>query len=193
MISGTREWRLIRYWGARIFLWRLSPRPPEMYQAKRAPDGAFSPDELLYFWYNEVLMENGQAKVAGIRCPDQSVNRGKYSYAWHLLLPGQKVNGEMESVLQTILRGVAVISVADIPVPIAIPRKPPATISFVAEHAPEHDNYAHSEVRAYDQHGTRQRKVSDKAKLHFRLGMSVATRIVIESLCLPTSAETDSP
>src|SRR5215469_9455340 len=58
--------------------------PRELLCNGRDPDQVFTPDENLYYRVENFDIQ-GKVPVEQIRCPDTSVNRGKYSQPKHVL------------------------------------------------------------------------------------------------------------
>jgi hypothetical protein len=146
-------------------------RPQRMFQNARSIDSHFASDELLYrrFCHDEVL-ENRLAPDS-IKFPDWSVNRQKYSEPEDVLIPsGDKTY---------FCCGVAGFLVSDIPSKIDTD----IVFSFIVEHRPEPDNYAHSELVTYKNGVSGKEiknfKVSTKVKKAFRVALSDNTRIII--------------
>lgn len=156
------------------------PEYPETYPQRlringRGLDNTFEPDERLYVRLMNIDQETNQLDFGDIRCPDQSVNRGKYSIPQDVLwCKSQYLNDS----------GYGFFSVKQVPT--SLKDGTGQVVYFFVEHDPikEDDkyleNYSHSEVRAY-QNGERQKKVSRHIKIIFR--QTIAELVSV--LCLP--------
>ena len=135
-----------------------APIPDEMKRQGRPVDPHFDADEALYIRFQHL---SGQyIEAADLRCPDQSVNRSRYSKAEWVLLPIYAA------------WGIASLKVQDIP--LQVMGGGCAQSFFKVEHDPQEDNYAHSEIRAFGDstHLHRQSKTSHTVKLQFRTILS---------------------
>ncbi len=130
--------------------------PDEMLWRGRELDNDFPLNEDLYIRFENVTGQN--ADVASIRCPDQSVNRSRYSRPEWVLLPS------------CLNWGYGSCKVRDIPP--AIVRPEGASYEFRIRHDPEELNYSHSEIRAY-RNEIRIKKIENKKyRLEFRIRLS---------------------
>lgn len=110
-------------------------RPERMYRAGRPVDPDFSPEENLYFRYKEMETVEGRVIPTGIRFPDFSVNRSKYSEPEDVLIPCYEDYG------------ILTFKVKDIP---PAERTNETTLyEWKAVHEPTEDNYSHSEVQTF--------------------------------------------
>jgi hypothetical protein len=119
----------------------ISDNQAELRWSGRTPDQNFAPDELLYYRV-EKFIENGRVNGVVIRCPDTSVNRGKYSRPEHLLYAQHPKFMKWKA---------AQFQVRDVPPTLRNPNDG-NEFAFNIEHDPTlipEENYAHSEVRAY--------------------------------------------
>lgn len=132
------------YWPMRLVIWRQI-RPPRMFRGERLPDPQFERSEPIYIRCpsNHLQRTNGGRRLLPtfIRASGYSVNRGKYSLCFDVLLPGAQ-HGSLE----WLYWGVASLQVRDVPSQLQPSTTPTA---FRVEHVPDDDNYAHSEIRAY--------------------------------------------
>jgi len=144
----------------------MADRPDRMYRNDRPVDPHFASEEFLYRRCRQADVHGERLLPYAIRFyPDWSVNRSKYSEPEDVLYP---------SYLDW---GVASFQVQDIP---------PHMVSgggilfeFKAEHVPEDDNYAHSEVRTF-KNGVHERKAElpNLIKKEFRQLLSERARVV---------------
>lgn len=101
----------------------------------------------------------------GIKFPDFSVNRGKYSEPKDVLIPSWPNFG------------IVAFRVGDVPPSVS---SSGITYDFKVEHVPCECNYSHSEVRTYKD-GKRPRKVNNQiVKKKFRQILSERTKILRE-------------
>lgn len=136
--------------------------PDEMKREGRPIDPVFESEEDLYFRFTSVVGK--KPNVRDIHCPDQSVNRSKYSEAEWVLLP------------DFLDWGYGVFKVGDIPDSITRPIGDP--YDFMVEHDPPEENYSHCEIRAYV-NGTRRKNIDNRnVKLYFRMRISQKTEIL---------------
>jgi len=136
--------------------------PEGMHRRGRPIDPLFESSEELYLRFRTVL--NDKPNVSEIRCPNQSVNRAKYSEAEWVLLP---------SFLDF---GYGAFKVKDVPEKIERPEGNP--YRFKVEHDPIDENYSHCELRAYV-NNIRQNTIQNKqVKLTFRMRISQKTTII---------------
>jgi hypothetical protein len=136
-----------------------------MYRNGRSIDPCFDGDELLY---NRCLLEhiNGEQLLpTGIRFPDWSVNRAKYSEPEDVLVPDFQD------------WGIAQFEVRNIPKSLISPGS--VKFDFKVEHDPLNDNYSHSEVRTYKngQH-SKDLDVNKTVKKEFRQLLSERTVLI---------------
>ncbi|MBF0510554.1 MAG: hypothetical protein HQK57_16745 [Deltaproteobacteria bacterium] len=122
--------------------------PYELFRRGRPVDHLIDPEEELYIRFEEVT--KGFVELGCIKCPDQSVNRSKYSRPEHVLLPnffnlgyGSIKSSDIHEVVET---------------PPGEPRY------FRSEHDPLEDNYSHAEIRAYkeNEHKNRVTKIGSR-------------------------------
>ncbi|MFB2969202.1 hypothetical protein ACE1CD_09545 [Aerosakkonema sp. BLCC-F183] len=142
-------------------------RPERMYRAGRPVDPDFSPEEKLYFRYKEMEIVEGRVMPTGIRFPDFSVNRSKYSEPEDVLIPSY---GEY---------GILTFKVKDIPAP---ERTNETTLyEWKAVHEPTEDNYSHSEVQTF-KNGmyTKKLDVPKTLKKKFRVILSERMSVIHE-------------
>ena len=122
----------------------------------------FTREEPLYYRVKEFDIQ-GKVNVDEIRCPDTSVNRGKYSQPKHVLYA---------SLPKFLRHSVAQFQVGQIPPQLRTGDD--RTIDFRIEHDPTtqsattDENYAHSEVRAFDG-GERKNRLSQFVAKHYRM------------------------
>jgi hypothetical protein len=141
------------------------PVPDELRACGRACDPNFDPQENLFLRFQN--QAGGRIEPTDVRCPDQSVNRGKYSKPEWVLLPSFPE------------WGIGCIKVADVPTRLLKGDGTP--VHFQVEHDPQEDNYAHSEIRAYADFTLqdRLRKIkSNPLKLTFRTILSQKATIL---------------
>lgn len=136
--------------------------PDEMKREGRPIDPVFESEEDLYIRFSSVVGK--KPSISSIRCPDQSVNRSKYSEAeWVILPPFSDW-------------GYGAFKVEDIPPKII--RQQGYPYDFRVKHDPFQENYSHSEIRAYV-NGTRRKKIDNKnVKLYFRMRISQKTELL---------------
>lgn len=149
-----------------------------MYRNGRCEDQVFDPDELLYrrCCLNEV--SGDRLLSAAIDFPDWSVNRSKYSNPKDVLYPSGK--------LKYSCCGVAAFHVSDIPESLESGEQDNISkFKFKVSHAPEDDNYSHSEVLTY-KNGINgktinnfKKKISKKIKKDFRTRLGDKIRVII--------------
>jgi hypothetical protein len=149
-----------------------------MFQGQRSIENNFGSDELLYrrFCPDEVLGD--RLAPDSIKFPDWSVNRQKYSQPEDVQFPSG-------SALVYLCCGVAGFSVSDIPSKI----DPQGVYTFVIEHKPELDNYAHSELVTY-KNGRAGKEIPNfkigknksekEIKKTFRTMLSDKTKIIVQ-------------
>ncbi len=114
----------------------MADEPDAMKQLGRSPDPTFHPEERLFRRFRPDDVEGTTVAVDAIELPDMSVNREKYGPPTWLLLDEEHETW-----------GVAGFRVKDIPPDIM--HLGIIQYTFQAEHRPLHNNYPHSEVRAY--------------------------------------------
>jgi hypothetical protein len=135
--------------------------PEAMRQNDRPPDPIFLPEEELYLRFNSV--EEGKVNPVCLICPDQSVNRAKYSEPEWVLLPRWAHWGygafRAKEIPQNITSGSGEIH------------------HFRVEHDPKEENYSHSEIRAYKK-GVRRRNCSKVVSAEFKTRLSQKIRVI---------------
>ena len=157
------------------FFWRGRVRPWRMYRNGRPVDPDFLATEKLFFRCRlDSVDERGQMTPAGIRFPDQSVNREKYSRCTDVLLP----DGSPQST-KWLLYGVAVIQVEDLPAEMRLPDG--VACRFSVEHEPCDDNYAHSELRVYknEQRVTDKNGITKTSRKEYRTRLAFRARVIV--------------
>jgi hypothetical protein len=136
--------RVSLYWPTRHLIWRQI-RPLRMYQGLRCSDPKFIGTERMYIrcTSTDLVRSDGARRLlpAFIRASGQSVNRGKYSFFFDVLLPGAQ-----QASFRWLYLGVVHLQVSDVSVQLQS-SVPPTEIRV--EHVPLDDNYAHSEIRAF--------------------------------------------
>jgi hypothetical protein len=145
-----------------------------MWQNGRPVDPHFEPTEALYYRCTpgHVINDGQSLSPAGIKFPNTSVNRGKYSEPEDVLIsPVDKPIPGIE------LMKIAVFSVQDVTFSITLPL-PAKSCDFKVEHVPLPDNYSHSEVRAYKD-GKFEEKTSfgETVKKEYRARLAKVARI----------------
>jgi len=145
-----------------------NPLPQQMYRNGRAPDPDFTQEERLYIRFERLT--GGKIEVTDIICPNQSVNRSKYSEPeWVLLTECMSFANwgygyfEVGEILDHLIS--------------------PGGIYFYFRivHDPLDTNYSHSEIRAYrDQHRQqRARNINNRTtNLEFRIHIRNITKIL---------------
>ncbi|MCY3022907.1 MAG: hypothetical protein NTW87_28345 [Planctomycetota bacterium] len=142
----------------------VAPIPHEMKRNGRPPDPQFDPEERLFMRFAH--LSGAHVDATEIRCPDQSVNRGKYSKQEWVLLPSWRDWGiacfQVRSVPQHLLGGGT------------------AQSYFMVEHVPLDDNYSHSEIQAFADpvRQQRQKRTSPAVGLQFRTLLSQQTLVL---------------
>ena len=144
----------------------------------RETDNVFAPDEHLFFRFNPThFSDDMRLPVAAIRFPDFSVNREKFSQPSDVLVP------------KWIDWGIAQVKVESVPKALECEaNKKMRTIFFRVEHDPidkNHrayekqmfENYAHSEIRAFENGKHLEKKLPESIKKRFRMMLSDATKI----------------
>ena len=136
--------------------------PDEMKREGRPIDPVFESEEDLYIRFSSVVGK--KPNISRIQCPDQSVNRSKYSEAEWVLLPTFSD------------WGYGVFKIGDIPD--SINREKGDPYDFRVKHDPFEENYSHCEIRGYV-NGSRRKKINNHGvKLHFRMRISQKTEIL---------------
>lgn len=139
--------------------------PEHLLRRGRPVDPEFSPSELLFRAIaRKDLTAEGYLLPTAFEFPDFSVNREKYSEP-------------KDVILQRPSHGVAAFEVQDVPEELEGPEGP---YHFTVEHAPEEDNYAHSEVRTYKQGQRHLKKPPRALRTLFRLQLSARVRLLKE-------------
>ena len=165
------------YWPMRRVIWRRI-RPPRMYRGNRLCDPQFTPVEQLYLRCasNHLQRSNGRLRLLPtyIRASGLSLNRGKYSFCFDVLLPCVQ-----QETLQWLYWGVACLQVSEVPSQLQFSDTPTPT-AFRVEHDPDDDNYSHSEIRAYKSEKLLKPKgVATKVKKELRQIISDRARILL--------------
>lgn len=151
-----------------------------MYRRKRPEDQNFQPREDLYIRYTDrgfSFPPQPPPKAAQIireliRPTDQSVNRSKYSRPTDVLFPDY------------FSWGILAFPVSDVPNNLLSGTG--ISTEFQVTHIPLWDNYAHSEIRAFDSSTHhRKKKVSDGVKRRFRQLMGDGNARIIKRSPLP--------
>jgi hypothetical protein len=96
----------------------------------------FKSDERLYLRIVKANYAGDRLQQGAFDMPVQSVNRGMFSEPEDVLLPDKQK------------RGIAYFLVEHIPKPTVSRDHPGKIFALVVKHAPEEDNYAHSEIHA---------------------------------------------
>lgn len=139
--------------------------PDRLLRGGRPVIEAFDPDELLYRACPPGSIEGDIVLASAIDYPSCSVNRGCFSEPADVLIP-EKRRGWISAECQ----------VREVPVSLTSGDK--RVFDFKAEHVPEEENYAHSEIRVYVG-GVRHEKVSPpKVRLDFRMLLAQKMRVV---------------
>lgn len=128
----------------------MATRPDGMMRKDRGIDNVFRSDEVLFRRVPPVigLDEDGEIPLAAIELPDMSVNRQKYGPAWWTRFAIQK-NAETGQ-LGTVLTEWAIIGFKVEDVPPQLVDKGVFHYEFRPVHAPDGNNYPHTEVRVYE-------------------------------------------
>ena len=163
------------YWPMRLVIWRRI-RPPRMDRGNRLCDPQFTPAEQLFLRCpsNHLQCSNGGRRLLPtfIRASGLSLNRGKYSFYFDVLLPGVQ-----QETLQWLYWAVACLQVSEIPSQLQFSDTPTA---FRVEHDPDDDNYSHSEIRAYKSEKLlAHNRVTAKVKKELRQIISDRARILL--------------
>lgn len=135
-----------------------------MYRAGRPVDMNFDDNENLYNRFKKEFLTEGKFLPTGIKFPDWSVNREKYSEPEDVLFP------------DFLEWGIAQFKVSD--VPDTLTSAGDNKFDFKVEHAPVEENYSHSEVRSYknEQHN---RKIDVNKLVKKRFRQIISEKIVI--------------
>jgi hypothetical protein len=128
--------------------------PEHLLRRGRPVDPEFSPSELLF---RAVARKDLTAEGF-------LVNRGKYSESNDVILLRPS-------------HGIAAFEVQDVPEELDGPE---GAYRFKVEHAPEEDNYAHSEVRTYKEGQRHPQKPPRTLRTLFRLQLSARVRLLKE-------------
>lgn len=139
-------------------------RPERMYRAGRPVDMNFDDNENLYNRFKKEFLAEGRFLPAGIKFPDWSVNREKYSEPEDVLIPDY------------LEWGIAQFKVSDVPAKLA--SSGDIKYDFKVEHDPEEDNYSHSEVRSY-KNGIHTRKIEVNKNVKKIFRQILSEKIVI--------------
>jgi hypothetical protein len=136
----------------------------------------FGADERLYLRYEADHWVQGELTSAGIRFPDTSVNRSRFSEPEDVLFSEQ---GRYNR------HGVVFFPVSDIPVRIALdPPNNGNPYLFRIDHKPLDDNYSHSEIRSRPEGTVEDREPSKTIKKQFRIQLCqrlTQDRVLIEA------------
>ncbi len=137
--------------------------PDELITRGRTANQNFADTESLFIRFKEV--DGDEVAVDGLRCPNQSCNRGTIctNPEWVLLAEPPAHSDRFKH------WGYGYVQVRDIPGPLESPG------GVVAEFKPFHDptkyNYSHTEIQAYKS-GRRTNNLNDEVKLQFRIDLS---------------------
>jgi hypothetical protein len=162
-------------------IWLPRDRPRRMHKGGRPADHEFSHDEVLYMRCEKAHVEKGRLKtIAGIKFPDQSLNRSRYSKPFDVLLPDPAFERSTKWLFLGILR----FAVAA--VPRSIERDGNTICEFRIEHDPQERNYSHTELRVY-KNGSRispaqKNKVSKQDRKNYRLEIMKSAEVICEPL-----------
>jgi len=139
--------------------------PERLITGGRQPDPIFDFDEALYVRCQTKDINAGHILPSGIRFPDWSTNRSKYSEPGDVLLP-------------SFARwGIGSFKVRDIPSELQFEQS--KCYSFCPVHDPLPENYAHTEVRTFkDGQFDRNTQVATSIKKLFRILLSEASIIL---------------
>ncbi len=110
--------------------------PDRLLRKGRPACQRFEPDERLFHRILKEHVVDDRVDSPGVRFPCFSVNREKFSLPEDVLRPSYPDHG------------ICAFRVADVPKGPRRPTPSPYTYTFDVVHAPEEENYAHSEVRA---------------------------------------------
>ncbi|MTJ22697.1 hypothetical protein FJR06_15770 [Dolichospermum sp. UHCC 0352] len=144
-------------------------RPQKMYRMSHPVDMSFDENEKLYNRCQKEHINGERLLPTGIKFPDWSVNREKYSDPEDVLVPN------------FFDWGIAQFKVSDVPEQIESPGN--IKYDFRVEHDPTEDNYAHSEVRTYkDGNHSKKLEVNKTVKKLFRQMLSEKTVIIKQSI-----------
>ena len=130
--------------------------PERMRRNGRPVDPNFPDDEPLYMRCKAEFIQGNRLSPLVIQgtgfphMPDQSVNRGKYSEPGDVLIPSWPG------------WGIAGFQVADVTFKISMPDPDNRSYRFQVLHTPEEENYAHSEIGAFN--GESNTRVNDIPK-----------------------------
>lgn len=140
----------------------------------------FEPTERLFLRVTASNVKDGSILPSGVRFPNQSVNRERFSKPTDVILPDGKS-------FEWLLLGVAAFVSDDIPRP--IPDGDGSLYEFTVEHDPEEANYSHSELRAY-KNGERKNKGSRKVEKVYRAALAKKLSLVVPPVACDDSAST---
>lgn len=142
-------------------------RPERMYRDGRPVDDNFDDNEHLYNRFKKEFIDQGKFSPMGVKFPDWSVNREKYSDPEDVLIP------------DFLDWGIAQFKVSDIPNTVPSPPQSDVKYTFKVKHDPAEDNYSHSEVRSYkNEEHTRKIEVNKTVKKFFRQLIAEKTVII---------------
>lgn len=139
--------------------------PSELHRSGRGIDPNFTNDEDLYLRFKYIL--NNIPSPSEIRCPDQSVNRSKYCSRpeWVLLPTFQDY-------------GYGSLKVRDVPARLVSAGG--VGYNFRPEHAPEEENYSHTEIRAYRESDSKRiKKIKGNKRLKMEFRMQICESVII--------------
>lgn len=143
----------------------MADTPERLLRRGRPVDPEFAPSERLFRAIaRRDFTENGGLLPTAFEFPDFSVNREKYSEPADVLLSRPT-------------HGVAAFEVQDLPGEL---QNPDGAYQFKVEHAPEEDNYSHSEVRTYKDGRRYPKKPPRTLRTLFRLQLSARARLLKE-------------
>ncbi len=135
-----------------------------MYRAGRPVDMNFDDNEKLYNRFKQEFLAEGKFLPTGIKFPDWSVNREKYSEPEDVLIPDY------------LEWGISQFNVSD--VPNTLTSTGDIKFDFKVEHDPVEDNYSHSEVRSY-KNGQHNKKIDVNNAVKKRFRQILSEKIVI--------------
>lgn len=122
-------------------------------------------DECLFLRCIPDHVDEGRVHSAGIRFPNTSVNRCRYSEPEDVIIPEPEM-------------AYARLRTRDVPGALTSPGQ--VTVAFVVEHDPEEDNFSHCEIRAFKdgQHISDKGKLPPSVKKEFRQRVSEKTEVL---------------
>lgn len=141
-----------------------------MYKAGRPVDMNFDENEHLYVRCQKQHIEGEKLLPTGIRFPDWSVNREKYSEPEDVLIPNFSDWGIVQ------------FKVKNVPELLESPGD--IKYNFKVEHDPLEENYSHSEIRTYKNgHHSKNLEVNKTVKKLFRQILSEQMVIIKQPAC----------